>query len=232
MPTLKTVINLISGNLFPIPVNFTESVTETINGNHSSFQTNVIAQASSSVVFSSGAASGSTGILYFYFKAASTNTDNVRVEITRNAGSGAVLSFNSGTLTQNPTAYTPNSIFTVATSSVTGGTGNGLGVIAVVNNLGTVTAILVDPANVGTGYTSGDTITILGTALGGATPADDVTIDVDQLIIQASSFLRIAPGDVAYLPVDATDPLGIQIRAFNNSVTSPATLQYFYGERG
>jgi len=232
MPTLKTVINLNSGNLFPTPVNFTETVTETINGNHSSFQTNVIAQASSSIVFSSASASGTTGILYFYFKAASTNTDNVRVEITRNSGKGGVLGFDSGTLVQIPGAYTADTIFTVSSANVSGGTGNGLGVIAVVDNAGDVTAVLVDPANVGTGYTSGDTITILGTALGGATPTDDVDIDIDQLIIQPTAFLRISPGDVAYLPVDATDPLGIQIRAFNNSVSSPVTLQYFYGERG
>lgn len=136
MPTLKTVINLTSGNLFPTPVNFTETVTETINGNHSSFQTNVIASSSSSIVFSSVAPSGSTGILYFYFKAASTNSDTIDIEITSNTGSDTV------------------------------------------------------------------------------------------------SALRLAAGDVAYLPIDASDAAGIQVEAINNSGASPATLQYFYGERG
>jgi hypothetical protein len=136
MPTLKAVINLVSGNLFPAPVNFTETVTETINGNHSSFQTNVIANSSSSVLFSSSAASGASGVLYFYFKASSTNASTVDIEITTNSGP--------------------------------------------------------------------DTI----------------------------SALRLTPGDVAYLPIDASDSAGIQVEAYNNSVSSAATIQYFYGEKG
>lgn len=136
MPTLKAAINLVSGNLFPAPVNFTDTVTETVNGNHSSFQTNVIASSSSSVLFLSAAASGASGILYFYFKAATTNSATIDIEITSNTGPDTV------------------------------------------------------------------------------------------------SALRIGAGDVAYLPMDASALLGIQVEAFNNSAVSPVTLQYFYGEKG
>lgn len=134
MPTLKAAINLVSGNLFPAPVNFTDTVTETVNGNHSSFQTNVIAASGSSVLFLSAGPSGTSGILYFYFKAATTNTATIDIEIT--AGPDTV------------------------------------------------------------------------------------------------SALRIGAGDVAYLPMNASALLGIKVEAFNNSVGSPVTLQYFYGEKG
>jgi hypothetical protein len=84
MATLKATLNLASSTLFPIPLNFTETVTEDINGNHSSFNTNVLAAAASNVVLYTGTAPGS-GVLYFYFKAASTNVGTIDVEIVQGA---------------------------------------------------------------------------------------------------------------------------------------------------
>jgi hypothetical protein len=137
MATLKATLNLTSTSLFPIPVNFTETVNETINGNHSSFSTNVIAPSVTTTIFASAAASGTSGILYFYFKGATTNADTVDIQITRNTGP-----------------------------------------------------------------------------------------------ISNCSFLRIGAGDLAILPVDASDASGITITATNNSGSTSATIQYFYGEKG
>jgi hypothetical protein len=84
MATLKATLNITSNTLFPIPVNFTETVNETVNGSHSSFSTNVIAPNATETLFQSASGSGTSGILYFYFKAAATNADVVIVKITRN----------------------------------------------------------------------------------------------------------------------------------------------------
>lgn len=99
----------------------------------------------------------------------------VHVGSTPFTAAGAALTFNN--LTQNPTNYTPSTTFTnVATS---GGTGTGLTLNIVINGAGTIAAIgSVTVNNPGIGYTIGDTITVLGAALGGATPADNVTVDV------------------------------------------------------
>ena len=87
MSTLKTTINIASTDLFPTPVNFTFPVTETIGGAHSSFNTKVLPAAATNVVlFSSTAASGSTGILYFCIQASADNLDTISVDIRRNTG--------------------------------------------------------------------------------------------------------------------------------------------------
>jgi hypothetical protein len=137
MSTLKTTINIASTDLFPTPMNFTFPVTETIGGAHSSFNTKVLPAAATNVVlFSSNAASGSTGILYFCIQASADNLGTISVDIRRGTG--------------------------------------------------------------------------------------PVTADV----------MLFAPGDIAYFPVDASDPLGVIIRATNNAGASIAALQYFYGEKG
>jgi len=85
MATIKATLNLASSTLFPIPVNFTEVVTETVNGNHSSFNTNVLAAAASNVVLYGPSAAPGSGVLYFYFKAASTNVGTIDIEIVQGA---------------------------------------------------------------------------------------------------------------------------------------------------
>jgi hypothetical protein len=87
---------------------------------------------------------------------------------------GAAEQLDQGTITQTATSYTVSTTFTgIAT---TGGTGTGLLVDVVVDALGTVTAITTNAG--GSGYTIGDIITIDGSLLGGATPLNDVTIEV------------------------------------------------------
>lgn len=99
----------------------------------------------------------------------------VHVGSTPFTAAGAALTFNN--LVSNPGAFTPSTTFTnVATS---GGTGTGLTVNVVIDGAGSIASIAsITVNNPGIGYTIGDTITVLGTALGGASPADDVTFDV------------------------------------------------------
>jgi len=89
---------------------------------------------------------------------------------------GAPESFNN--LSATATAYTPTTTFTnVSTTASAAGTG--LTVDVVVDAAGTIVSIAsITNNNNGSGYVFGETITILGTALGGATPAEDVTFDV------------------------------------------------------
>ena len=83
-----------------------------------------------------------------------------------------------GTLTFTGTAVNPLTT-TEVTLTPTGGTGSGLQV-KVTRTVGS-TVYTVTIVSVGSSYTVGDTITILGTALGGATTANDLVLTVTSL---------------------------------------------------
>ena len=105
---------------------------------------------------------------------------------------GVVSAFDNATLTQVPTSYTASTTFTgVATSAQVDGTG--LTVDVVVDGAGTVTSVAVNSG--GTSYEVGEIITIAGTALGGTTPDQDVTIKVDSITGASTPFTR---SDVLY----------------------------------
>jgi hypothetical protein len=74
MATLTSKITITSTNTFPSPINFSLTANETVAGNHSSFQTNVIAADTFETIFASTGASGNTGVLYFYLESKSTNS--------------------------------------------------------------------------------------------------------------------------------------------------------------
>jgi uncharacterized protein (DUF2141 family) len=63
----------------------------------------------------------------------------------------------------------------------------------VVNLYGVYTVYLSDP---GTGYQIGDSLTILGSNVGGSSPTNDITITVDSL--QESDIVPLGPGVTAY----------------------------------
>lgn len=132
MSTFRATLNISSANLFPIPTNFTETVTDNVNGNYSSFNTNVLAAAATNVVLYGPSIAPGSGVLYFYVKADVLNTATVDIEISQ----------------------------------------------------------------------------------GG----------------QLVSAMRILAGDFAFVPIDAA--IATTVRADNNSAANPATIQYFYGERG
>ena len=59
--------------------------------------------------------------------------------------------------------------------------GSGVGALFSVSTDGTTYSVSIDPINQGTNFLPGDTITVLGTDLGGATPANDLTITIDNV---------------------------------------------------
>ena len=59
--------------------------------------------------------------------------------------------------------------------------GSGVGVLFSVSTDGTTYSASIDPINQGTNFLPGDTITVLGTDLGGATPTNDLTITIDNV---------------------------------------------------
>ena len=91
-----------------------------------------------------------------------------------------------GTLSFTGTAVTPLTT-TEVTLTPTGGTGSGLQVK--VTRTPDSTAYTVTIVSVGSSYTVGDTITILGTALGGTAPSNNLVITVTSLaaLISTSS---------------------------------------------
>ena len=93
-----------------------------------------------------------------------------------------------GTLSFTGTAVNPLSV-TDVTLTPSGGTGSGLQV-KVTRTPGSI-AYTVTILSVGSAYTVGDTITILGTALGGADPANNLVLTVTSLsaLISTSSSL-------------------------------------------
>jgi len=100
--------------------------------------------------------------------------------------------------------------------------------------------------NAGTGYAATDQITILGTSLGGASPANDLIITVESILVGGavnviSTSGSGSAGDATYTGVIGTliAPIGsgstFVIRRSNgnytiNSITSPG-INYFSGER-
>ena len=119
-------------------------------------------------------------------------------------------------------AYTPSTTFTaVATSASASGTG--ATVTVVIDGAGTISTITFDSAaGAASGYVVGETLTILGTALGGATPANDVTFDVKTLASSGFGIKVTTSGSDAYYSIDqilnggytaSTDPVDDQVSA-------------------
>ena len=108
---------------------------------------------------------------------------------------GTVATLDAATLTQVATSYTASTTFTaVPTSSSVEGSGATLDITIDAN--GTVTTVAVNAG--GTGYEAassasagdGEVLTVAGTALGGLTPTQDVTIRVDTISNPTSPYAR------------------------------------------
>ena len=94
---------------------------------------------------------------------------------------GAIKTFNTTGLAVAPTVVTEYTV------SPTGGTGSGLSV-KVTRTPGS-TAYTVTIVSAGSGYTVNDILTVVGASIGGATPANNLTLSVTALVP------LIAPGD-------------------------------------
>jgi hypothetical protein len=135
-------------------------------------------------------------------------------------GQGAGVPGTLENISGTATAYTPSTTFSaVATSS--SGAGTGATVTVVINAAGTIESVAFDfAAGAATGYVVGETLTVLGTALGGASPAEDVTFDIATL---AAAGITVTVGgtptvysieqvlDGTYTP--STDPVTDQVTA-------------------
>ena len=77
MSTLTTTISLSSTTLFPTPVHVIKTVTESVNGSHSGFETATIGSSQSSILSETYESTGDSGIVYFYANASSSNTTTI-----------------------------------------------------------------------------------------------------------------------------------------------------------
>jgi len=101
---------------------------------------------------------------------------------------GVASSINASTITQTATAYTPSTTFT-AVGTTAQIEGAGLTVNVVTNGAGTITSIAINAG--GTGYENGETIQILGTSLGGQSPANNVTFKLDAITGGSNAITRL-----------------------------------------
>ena len=120
--------------------------------------------------------------------------DNLEV-----ANAGGIL-----TVSSNGTAVTGTQTYTnVAPSSTSGSGVNARFTISRTNNTYTVDAV----TTTGTGYAAGDTITVNGTSLGGATPANNLTINISTVIQSATGTVKeklTSGGNISFITVDPT----------------------------
>jgi hypothetical protein len=115
------------------------------------------------------------------------------------ANSGAILTANSsGTAAAGTQTYT-----NVAPSSTSGSGVNARFTISRASNTYTLDAITVR----GTGYGPGDTITINGASLGGATPANNLTINISTVVESATATVKEKLTSGANISFITVDPL-------------------------
>ncbi|ADO99872.1 baseplate wedge initiator [Prochlorococcus phage P-HM2] len=101
---------------------------------------------------------------------------------------GVASSIDAATITQTATAYTASTTFT-AVGTTAQIEGAGLTVNVTTNGAGTITTIAINAG--GTGYESGETIQIAGTALGGLSPDNNVTFKLDGITGGSTAIARL-----------------------------------------
>ena len=134
------------------------------------------------------------------------------VDYTLASASQAITSLS----TAGTAASGTNSYYGIA---ATGGTGSGA--VFFVKRTGGVYTVTVE--NAGTGYTAADTLTILGTNVGGASPANDITITVNTV------------GTVTNMVFGSAPAVGLEINIlrrnnrYNFISTATGTANSYYG---
>ena len=93
-----------------------------------------------------------------------------------------------GTVTSNGNNYGASQTYTAVLSSAEFD-GSGATFDVVINGSGGVSSVAVNAG--GTGYEVGETVTIAGNLIGGASPADDITFPVATLSNTSGAFLRL-----------------------------------------
>jgi phage-related protein len=88
----------------------------------------------------------------------------------------------NGAATVNTPGGTAAAAGTYTAVSVSGGTGTGAKLNVVTTGAGTYSTVAtITVANPGTGYTAGNTLTVLGAALGGTNGTNNLTVNIDTL---------------------------------------------------
>ena len=106
--------------------------------------------------------------------AGATPANDLYLQVTGVGAGGAITSVSviGGTAPDAQTQI-PNPAYTTS--------GSGVGFLFTVFSNGALYSITPDNANLGTNYLPGDTITVLGTDLNGTSPANDLTITIDNV---------------------------------------------------
>jgi plastocyanin len=121
-------------------------------------------------------------------------SNSITYTITGVGGGGAITTF-----TVAPGATAPDANVFYGGVATTSNTIAGVDAIVNVQKTGTVYSLVGTGSFGGTGYVAGETFTIAGTELGGATPTNDVTITIDTVdggtgAITASSITSVTTG--------------------------------------
>lgn len=213
MGTLKTTLKVESTDLFPTPVSFMKVVNNAIANGYSSFAQATVDNTTPFIIDTQ-----LSNDCFLYVEAPSTNTDSIVIS----TGSGAV-----GQLTQPTSGPGPYPVFTtigvVPFWITTNGNGVPFQIFVTTDSAGAVAWLAFNPSPfAGSGFQSGDQITISGTAFGLPSPADDITTSVANT--SNAEFATIKPGDVGFFPI-GSGPLSLL------ASSGSQVLNYYIGTR-
>lgn len=146
--------------------------------------------------------------------------------ITGGMGINTVRVVNTSTANLATFTYTPSDTtytFTEVTGTASGGGANAKFDVTVANTAGYTVAI----ANAGSGYANAETITILGTSLGGATTANDLTLTLT--VGNAGAITSVAAAGTRVWPQSAAGTITILPRTedFIQVTTNASIGAYF-----
>ena len=106
MASLKTTINLDSTTLFPNPLALKSVDTENISADVSSLVSNQLQPSGEEVILSTDSQSGDSGIMYFYCKSLTTNS-NFGIDIYLTHNSDETNKFHFARLLSGNAAFLP-----------------------------------------------------------------------------------------------------------------------------
>ena len=164
------------------PANDVTIVIDTVTGTGASGIATITPTGTAALEGTSGYTVGDQFFVSGTDLGAATPTNDAYVSVSTVNGNGGITA-----LTISGTGTDANVDYTSATWTTSG---SGTGAVVDINRTGTVyTATFT---NTGASFAAADTITILGTAVGGLTPANDVTITVDTVTAGAIATYTVA----------------------------------------
>ena len=105
--------------------------------------------------------------------AGTSPANDLYIKVASIGAGGSIVSVTSSGTAPDAQLQFVNPVFTTS--------GSGTGALFRVDTNGTTYTIVIDPGNIGVNFIPGDTITVLGTDLAGASPANDLTITIDNI---------------------------------------------------